>query len=70
MYDERSERIKEKDCETVTKIEKRKRTTLTCGRTLERDASGLLSLRICNRYQHRNYGYIRLFNTVVLDVLT
>ena len=64
------QRIKRKYGETMTKIGKRKRTTLTCGRPLQREGSGLLFLPISNRYRHRNYGYLRLFNTVVLDVLT
>ena len=68
--DDTRERIKGKDCETMTKIEIGKRTTLTCGRPLASGGSGLLSLRISNRYRHRHYRYIRLFNTVVLNVLT
>ena len=68
--DERSERMKGKHDETMTKIEKRKRTKPTCGRPLQRDGSGLLSLRISNQYQHRNYRYILRFNTVVMNVLT
>ena len=53
MHDERSEIIKRKYGETMTKIEKRKRTTLTCGRPLERDRFGLISLRVFGQYLHR-----------------
>ena len=39
-----SERINEKDGETVTKTQKRMPTTLTCGRSLPSEGSGLVSL--------------------------
>ena len=39
-----SERIERKDGETMTKIEERKRTTLTCGRPFPSEGSVLVSL--------------------------
>jgi hypothetical protein len=70
MHDESSERIKGKDGETMTKIEKRKRTKPTCGRPFQSVSSGLVSQRLLNQYQHRKHQYIRHFNTVVMNVNT
>ena len=65
-----SERIKRKHGETVTKIEKRRRTTLTFGRPFPIEGSGLVSLWRFSQNQHKNNGYIRHFKTVVMNVLT
>ena len=65
-----SERIERKDGETMTKIEKRRRTTLTFGRPFPSEGSGLVSLRIRYAFQHKNNGYIHHFNTGVMNVLT
>jgi hypothetical protein len=70
MPDEISERIKGKDGETMTKIEKRKRTKPICGRPFQSVSSGLVSQRLLNQYRHRKNQYIRLFNSVVMNVLT
>jgi hypothetical protein len=67
---ESSERIKRKDGETMTKIEKRKRTTLTCGRPFPSEGFGLVSLPIFSQKLPKNHGYIRHCNTVVMNVLT
>ena len=65
-----SERTKGKDGETMTKIEKRKRTTLTFGRPLPSEGSGPLSLPRFSQNQHKNNRYMRHCNTVLMNVLT
>jgi hypothetical protein len=54
----------------MTKMKKGQHTTPNSGRPFPRDSSDLVSLRIFKQYQHRHYGYIRIFHTVVLNVLT
>ena len=68
MPNEYSERMERKDGETMTKIEKRKRTTLTCGRPIPTEGSALVSLRIFNQNQPKNNGYMRHFNTILMNV--
>ena len=70
MPNEYSERMERKDGETMTKIEKRKRTTLTCGRPIPTEGSALVSLRIFNQNQPKNNGYMRHFNTILMNVHT
>ena len=65
-----SEKIKRKDGETMTKIEKRKGTTLTFGRPFPSDGFGHVSLWRFSQNQPKNNGYMRHFNTVVMSVLT
>ena len=62
------ERIERKDGETMTKIEKRKRTPLTYGRPLPSEGSGLVSLWRISQNQPKNNGYIRHCKTVVMNV--
>ena len=70
MPNESSEIIKRKDGETMTKIEKRKRTTLTFGSPLPSEGSALVSLPRFSQNQHKNDWYMRHFNTVLMKVLT
>ena len=65
-----SERINEEDGETVTKTQKRMPTTLTCRRPFQSEGFRLISLRRFSQKQPKNNGYIRHFNTVVMNVLT
>ena len=70
IHKEMSERIKRKHGETMTKIEKRKCTTPTCGRPLTHSGSNLVSLPIFDPNRPKNNQYIRHYNTVVMDVHT
>ena len=54
----------------MTKIEERKRTTLTCGRPFPSEGSVLVSLWIFGQKQPKNDGYMRHCNTVLMNVRT